>query len=52
MQNWNVYSDSTLNGPITPVNTLSSQFLICCSPVVRGTRVFVILAIAHTMHNL
>ena len=50
MQNRNPGSDSTLNGPITSVNTLSS-FSSAWVSATLGTGVFVILANAHTLHK-
>ena len=50
MQNRNPGSDSTLNGPITSVNNLSS-FSSAWVSATLGTGVFVILANAHTLHT-
>ena len=51
MQNRIPDSDSTLKGPITSVNTLSS-FSSAWVSANLGTGVFVILANAHTLHAL
>ena len=50
MQNRNPDKDSTLKGPITSVNTLSS-FSYAWVSATLGTGVFVILANAHTLHK-
>ena len=50
MQNRNPDNDSTLKGPITSVNTLSS-FSSAWVSATLGTGVFVILANAHTLHT-
>ena len=50
MQNRNPESDSTLKGPITSVNTLSS-FSSAWVSATLGTGVFVILANAHKLHT-
>ena len=50
MQNRNPDSDSTLKGPITSVNTLSS-FSSAWVSASLGTGVFVILANSHTLHT-